>query len=471
MSIRKHKNKHIVIRHKFIFVIVGLLLISACFLYLNKEETSSPPKPLTNVNVQDFGAEGNGKTDDTNGIQKALNLAKNNEDIVTVHIPKGIYKLSETLVVYSNTHLILEDGAIILRDHLSSMLVNGEANHNYYGYNGEGNITIEGGTFDGNIQEYPTGFNGIGIARGSNITIKNVTIKDIAQGHAIDINASKNVLIENCKFIGYSDPTADHSRNYTEAIQIAEHTKMGFPRFGAYDGTPSKNITIQENYFGNSDTTGASPWPVGVGNHLTVQDKYNSNIKIINNTFDGMPLAGVRPYKWQDTTISNNTFLSCYIGVLLSNPNGEGESSRTADGVQTSQPQSGSNYTIHKNIFNKTQKDGIYGRGWNSNNTLSTMNTIKITENIFNNQDLEQKGSAINLSWIEDVVIEKNEISNVYRSIYLTFGSNISILQNKMSSIASDAILIDEPNNPLPNNRFTKNILVDNNTIRNFAGV
>ena len=455
----KKKTKYIL----FLFILLLLLIVSFSFFF-----TSDKNKSVENINIKKIGAVGDGKTDDTLIIQKALNSAKSSNKPITITIPKGTYKLTDTLVVYSNTNITLEKGAILERNHSSSIIVNGESTKEYKKYDGEGNITIEGGTLDGNLENYPSPFNAIGIAHGKNISIKNLVVKDIAGGHAIDINGSKDVLIENCQFLGYKDVTTDHSRYYSEAVQIAEQTKLGFPRFGEYDGTPSQDITIDNNYFGPSGTKGTTAWPVGVGNHLTVYDEFNKGIKIINNRFDGMTLAGIRPLKWQDTYIANNTFTSCYIGIQLSNTNGQGESSKTVDGVQTNKPQSGSNYVIENNTFNNSKKNGIFGRGWFINDTLATMDSLTVKGNIFTNQNLNFKGAVIDLSWIKDVTLDENVISNVYKGISISYGSNIKISKNDLNAISTDGISINEQVNLYPN--FSNGVTIAENSISDFSG-
>lgn len=56
-------------------------------------------------NVRDYGAVGDGETDDTNAIQNAINMAKQVSGS-TVYIPAGIYKVSAPLIIYSHTRLL-----------------------------------------------------------------------------------------------------------------------------------------------------------------------------------------------------------------------------------------------------------------------------------------------------------------------------------------------------------------------------
>lgn len=56
------------------------------------------------ISVKDFGAVGDGVTDDTSAIQNALNAVKNFS--ATLFIPSGTYLISDTLTVYSETVVV-----------------------------------------------------------------------------------------------------------------------------------------------------------------------------------------------------------------------------------------------------------------------------------------------------------------------------------------------------------------------------
>lgn len=72
-------------------------------------EGTDAPRVLKNrfadvVNVKDFGAVGDGVTDDTNAIQAALNTGR------SVHIPSGVYVCSSELYVINSGQRIVGDG-------------------------------------------------------------------------------------------------------------------------------------------------------------------------------------------------------------------------------------------------------------------------------------------------------------------------------------------------------------------------
>lgn len=68
---------------------------------------TTEPRPLKDrfadiINVKDFGAKGDGVTDDTEAIQRALDAPGKR----TVYIPKGIYKITSTLMVHSGAKIV-----------------------------------------------------------------------------------------------------------------------------------------------------------------------------------------------------------------------------------------------------------------------------------------------------------------------------------------------------------------------------
>ncbi len=102
-------------------------------------------KNTKTVSVLDFGAVGDGITDDTNAIQSALSSGA-----ATVEIPFGAYKVTKTLLLPSNTAIVadpcaritLRPGKRLFRDEflLSNSDVTG----------GNVNMSITGGVWDGN---------------------------------------------------------------------------------------------------------------------------------------------------------------------------------------------------------------------------------------------------------------------------------------------------------------------------------
>jgi hypothetical protein len=430
------------------------------------EPAALPTAAISFYNVKDYGAVGNGIANDTDAIQTALTLAAGVEGKASmVFIPKGTYLVTDTLRIYSRTHLKLDQGTTMVRNHDRSFLINGDWNANYTGYDGQGHFIVEGGVWDGNINQYPNMFNWFGLARARNVVFRDVEVRDVVSAHAIDMNACEDILIENCRFLGYRDGTSDQSRNYAEAIQIANHTETGFNDMGSFDGTPSRNVRIMNCYFGASGTAGTGPWASGVGNHYAVHNLYNSDIVIEGNTFDGMTYSGVRSFKFAGLIVANNTFLNCHKGIMLSNPAANTESTKDAAGVQSGLPQSSHNVIIHSNVFKGTTGDSIYCVGWpKSNSVYAKVEALSITDNIFDTNSANN--SCITMKWVNNALILNNQFRNVYRGIYLAYGTGVAITGNHMSDIKVEGIFIEEPDTEYAGVGHTANIRITDNTLK-----
>jgi polygalacturonase len=74
--------------------------------------SANPERAAKTVNVRDFGATGDGKTLDTDAIQRAIDEAGGKSDRGTVVIPAGTY-LSKPIFLRSHLTLKLEEGAML----------------------------------------------------------------------------------------------------------------------------------------------------------------------------------------------------------------------------------------------------------------------------------------------------------------------------------------------------------------------
>ncbi|GIP34665.1 right-handed parallel beta-helix repeat-containing protein [Paenibacillus sp. J2TS4] len=422
------------------------------------------------VYPQWWGAQGDGAADDRHAIQQALNLAKTNGGI-SVYLSKGTYKVTDSLRIYKNTKLTLNHNAIIKRFHDNSFLYNGDNGQQYPGYEGHGNLIIEGGIWDGNVVDYPDAFAGLNIAHARCVTIRDTTIKDISWGHAIEINSSSDVRIEHCKFIGFMN-AADGSRYYAEAVQIDVPTSSAFPWFGAYDGTPCEHITVKDCYFGPSGTPGTTSWGGGVGTHTAIHDVWTRNIKVVNNTFDQLGYVAVRLFKYSDCLVQGNTMYQCGGGVAAATPAANSNSTRDKDGVQRGTPQTGERIVITDNlIVGTTAYEAIscYGSGdvkleqvVIANNIITSVlpgkTSIVVTRSrnvqITGNQ-IEKTRRGIYTENTDYIQICDNQIdTTAFEGIWAAKGSETLISDNRIKEAAKDGIQLTETNNFTIENNF-----------------
>ncbi|SDC37343.1 Pectate lyase superfamily protein [Paenibacillus sp. UNCCL117] len=281
------------------------------------------------VYPQWWGAKGDKTSDDTVPFKKVFRLARDIGQEVTVIVPKGDYVWSSVMVIYGKTSVRCEQGATFWRNHPNTMLINFEPNGQASpGYSGNGNILFENARFefvaynppslcyeDGNVLQF---------AHASDWTFRHCEFYDLIDGHAIEINSSQNVTIEDCKFYGYRELATD--RWYVEAVQLDLAYSGGISGALPADNTPCKNVTVRNCYFGKgrsytfmkagiSQTVTFRAWPCGVGGHSHKEGRFHQNISIRNNTFEGMTYFAIHPYKWLNTIITENYFFECGGGI------------------------------------------------------------------------------------------------------------------------------------------------------------
>ncbi|AWD93049.1 tailspike protein [Bacillus phage vB_BceM-HSE3] len=384
------------------------------------------------INVKNYGAVGDGVHDDAPAIQQALRIAKTS-GAVTVIIPEGTYLVRSRLIIYKNTTIKMTRNTILKRGS-NSFFVNGETGDSYTGYNGNGNITITGGTLDGNTSVYPSSYSACAFNHGTNITIRDVTFKNGLDSHCFELCALDGVLIENCQFLGYQ--VKDVTRNYVEAIQIDSCTQPAFPAFGAWDGTPTKNITIRKCKFSKGDTPENVGWATAIGAHGCVHDIWNENIRVEDCVFEGMTYAGVRAFKWKDTIITNNKFINCSAPIISEIPAPNSGNTKDKDGNQSGVTQPSYRTTISGNtIINVISGAGINVKGYNDPNVTVYSESVLITGNRIIGTPSDQ--NAINISHCINVTISHNysESSRRLVFIYNCISSDIHDNQDKLNGV------------------------------------
>lgn len=254
------------------------------------------------VSIKDFGAKGDSLTDDAYAINLAL--AGGNKKVI---FPDGNYLIKSYLRIYANTTIEMSKGCKILNDNQTAefVFVNGElGNANYAsGYDGDGNIVIQGGTIDNAIRASKgVATKGISIGHATNVTIRNVTFMNNFESHFIEINSTKGALIEGCRFYNLN-PNSASTDGSRECINIDYASAAGFPEFGAYDNTVCDDVKVINCQFESGD--------VGVGSHGISPLGAHQRINISNNTFRNMQSVGIAAWCWSDSIVHGNKLINC----------------------------------------------------------------------------------------------------------------------------------------------------------------
>jgi hypothetical protein len=403
----------------------------------------------------------------------------------TLHVPAGIYQLSGVLSMGRNTTLKCETGVKFIRTTAASFLTNRlDITSAVGGYNGNGDIVIDGGIWDFNSTAVYQAGNHFAIGYADNVIIRNCTFLDNIRAHAVDLSACRNVLIENNKFLGFSwhktspdgygtsSDSLEENRQYSEAVQL-DHNVPGSLGFGAIDRTQCENVVFRNNVIGpnpeRNDNTFTS-WGVGIGGHGAVNDRFMTGIIIEGNQFIECIFAGVRGYKWVDTSIIGNVFRGCQRGVHVTPVSYTATSANNPDGTPSGQGQAGKGYAIAGNVFDTSLDLAVLFTAPTFN--VSALETfyhedVTISGNTFRNGFVN---STISCRWVKNLAITGNSFRDVYRGIELRFVSSAVVSGNNILNSQREFLFFQEDTpTEYQSQGYSSDLIVSGNVARNIA--
>ena len=378
------------------------------------------------LSVKDFGATGDGTTDDTTAIQNALNAGTGR----SVYFPAGTYRFSSTLLVKTKTTLIgdgmnksilkLTSGFGAGTTAIRNDIITGTVDVYY-----DTDLEFYGLTFDGNNNSTRTG-ELVAIAKVQNVTFSNCGF----QNHtyiALALTANSNMIVTECYFTNNGRPIP--STVSAPALWTAA-TVLGTP----YD------VRVENNFFYDNNWSAAYFMPtrgsftnnncINNGESTVFCNSTGAYLRIENNTIDGTTRSNISgsgiecgaPY----TIITGNTIVGC-----------------AAEGIALTDVQ---NVTIADNlIFNNGQDTAYYPypNGITIVNTASSPNQpdhIQIHGNrIGDRQGTKTQYAAIGFSGggaaCTNVAIYNNDFAEQKTATYFnltasTFGTGCYTLNN-----------------------------------------
>lgn len=255
------------------------------------------------VSVTDYGAKGDGTTNDSTAIQSALDALKDTGGII--YFPQGTYRLNTNVLFYSNQTLWFENGAKLLQGASIDNLLMSYCGNDVGEYNGTHDCVIYGAVFDGGT--YTTNNTLVGIVHCKNITFENCTFKNAyGKWHNLEINSSYNVKVINCDFEGSRKNHEDGCMIQIDAINNTN--TWPWNNRGLVDNTASKYVEICNSIFHDNSYSPA------IGNHSQVADYYT---RIHDNVFDGLTSSrgAINFLTMSNTDIYSNTFNGCTKGI------------------------------------------------------------------------------------------------------------------------------------------------------------
>lgn len=393
-------------------IAIGIFsLVLAMLVFMTSYSMDSP------LNIKDYGAIGDGKTDNTKAIQSVIDRLKN-EGGGEIFIPEGIYVVGE-LVLYSNMTLTGSGSLSILKTRTGETE---EARAKYL---------ISVNPYDGGSPDIND--------NAKNIVIRNVQLRGTVEKdgffehkHLLNLNAVTNVIVENVSFVGFrGDGIYLGSGN---KANIERHNKNVTIRGCLFDGVNNDNrngvsiidgeqITIEESRFIRVSKKGM---PGAIDVEPNNDFSFAENLKILNNIFESCDGGFTIVYYTRALSLKHKPSQIHIVNNLIAENCSPRAAAIAIVTGQKPEDLSPMDIIIEKNtILSKAPTVPIL---------LSNVQGVLIRENLIKN------GSAINLgsygghtTGISNLVFETNVVSHTGSSvamISINNGKNLSFLKN-----------------------------------------
>ena len=205
------------------------------------------PKPATSfvANAKDYGAKGDGQSDDTAAIQKAIDaVAAKGGGIVD--IPDGRYLVDAEGGIRLRSHVIVRmaDGTVL------KAKANAAASHEIIHIHNVTDAHVLGGTLEGERSEHQGTHGewgmGIRITAATNVVIEKVTVREM-WGDGIYLGKAANYPVQNENIVIYG-VNMDHNRRQGISVTQARGLKILNSILQNTDGTePRSGIDLEPN--------------------------------------------------------------------------------------------------------------------------------------------------------------------------------------------------------------------------------
>lgn len=410
--------------------------------------------------ISEFGAAGDGFTNDVDALNLAFATGGNKNKVIKFQ--NKTYGAKGTVRLYSNTTLDLNNAIIkdietdyntTNRDSAGLRFMNNIASLSKPGYGAIKNILIKNGTFEGCTCGVL-----FALFHGEDIEFNNVTFSNCCMGtHIMDLGGCKNIRFINCKFTGCNLPT---DLSYREMIQPDYAHYKGLPYWGnesdyAFDNLPTVDLLVDGCIFDKG--TGAT-FPNAIGTHGSLESKH-SNIKIRNNIFYDCTYASIRLPRVDNLYIQNNLFVNLnpntstngydktFIWIEPGHANGVGISNKNIF-IE--------NNVIKTDIANMT---GLFAKINGDNNPEYYHRDIVIKNNIYHGTYSSSTAGVdfIQLGNVKDVLVNSNIINQAKNFIHVigsTTVRGLSIISNRLVNCRT---FVSRPSTSVLNNRIAKN--------------
>ena len=426
-------------KHRFfktLSVIVPAVMLCSSFApnVVSAKAEETPQSHITEVNVKKSEILSKGAF---KAIQSALNAAHysaTKDNLYKIIVEPGSYDLRSALHIYSNTTLSLYNVTLVRnKEALSNMLRTGDdtpADKGATGYSENSNITVEGGTLDGN----GTSNTMIKVTHASNFLMTGTEVCNLKNAHMVEAAAVNGFNVLNCSF---KNQILDADEVGYEAIQL------DIPKDGHIVGCRSealnmRNVHIEGCYFTNC--------PRGVGTHTQILNYPFDGIVISHNTFKDIKSVAIQGENWKNVKITNNRIDGAPRGIafysILGDCSGGFKASVLAKEGKTStdisdgyQKPFNANILISDNeITNCGNVKDIYADYEPAAVSIKGKTLTKAGKTLADGSGGYPKGDY----YITGVTVKNNKINTGGDAVYLENVRNIAVKSNNITCVKSD---------------------------------
>lgn len=372
------------------------------------------------VNVKQFGAKGDGTTNDSTAIRNALKFKTN--DQTTIEFIKGeTYIVDGNFYIYSNTTVDLNgceikviDGTPASDAYNRVQFLNNLDSMTVAGYGSLENFHVKNGTFNGNI-----GGVTFALFHALNCSFEDIEFKDcFVSTHVFDLAGCKDIEIKHCNFIG--NLLSVSANNFREVIQPDYASYTSAPYWGnddsyEYDGIETVNLTVDGCLFKKNQND--TYYLNGVGTHATGAHPHD-NIVVKNCIFYDCQLSSIRLPQANNITIDGNIFYNIARGRNTDN--------YAIDISNLSNTESLHDVIIRGNKFISTGSttDQIFVNV--SGRASNTLKNVSIYDNEYSGTAVSESDYAgsdyIHANHIEGFILKDNHVTKAKSLLYKPAG-------------------------------------------------